>query len=94
MTHDKQLFLGLCAAVWFVNACVPDPPTLGYVVHGLALSFISVPAWALIGSASASVVLFLFRIARVNAPVLSLWQKADVGLAMAVVLKPILGIPF
>jgi hypothetical protein len=91
--REKQLFLGLSAAVWFVNACMAARPS-GAVWSGLAISFISIPTWILIGSTFASVGLFLFRLARVDVKTLSLWQKADIGLAMAVVLKPALGIPF
>ncbi len=92
--RDKQLFLGLCAAVWFINTSTAGAPMPADIWMGLAASIISIPAWALIGSASASIGIFLLRFAKVNVMALSMWQKADVGLAMAVVLKPALGIPF
>jgi len=91
--RDKQLFLGLCFAVWFINTCMVKTPAPGDVWIGLAVSLISIPAWALIGSACAAIGTFFFRFAKVDMTALNLWQKADVGLAMAVVLKPILGIP-
>jgi hypothetical protein len=90
---DKQLFLGLSGAVWFINIFMSGKPGSA-VWSGLVVSFISIPAWILIGSVFASVGLFLFKFARVDMTRLSLWQKADIGLAMAVVLKPAFGIPF
>ena len=59
--RDKQLFLGLCAAVWFINTCMLNMPTPGDIWLGLAFSFISIPAWVLIGSASASIGTVLFQ---------------------------------
>jgi hypothetical protein len=91
--RDKHLFLGLCATVWLINTCMADAPMPVDIWRGLAASLLSVPVWALIGSAFASIGVFLFRLARVDMAGLTLWQKADVGLAMAVVLKPALGIP-
>ena len=91
--REKQLFFGLSAAVWFVNVCMAEGPRGGFWA-GLAISFISIPAWVLIGSTFASVGSFLFKFVKVDVKALSLWQRVDVGLAMAVVLKPALGIPF
>jgi hypothetical protein len=54
----------------------------------------SIPLWVFVGSAFSSAGMFVFRLAKVDTTSLSLWQKADVGLALAVVLKPALGIPF
>lgn len=92
--RDKGLFIGLCAAVWFINTCMTDVPMPADIWRGLAVSLVSIPAWALIGSIFATIAIFVFRFARIDTARLTLWQKADVGLAMAVVLKPALGIPF
>jgi hypothetical protein len=54
----------------------------------------TIPVWALIGSGFSGIGIFLFRLAKVDVAGLSLWQKADVGLALAVVFKPALGIAF
>jgi hypothetical protein len=94
MMRDKGLFISLCAAVWFINICMTDMPVPGDIWRGLAVSLVSIPAWALIGSVFAAIAVFFFRLARIDTAGLTLWQKADVGLAMAVVLKPALGIPF
>jgi hypothetical protein len=48
----------------------------------------------LIGLAFSGTGIFLLRWAKVDINGLSLWQKADVGLALAVVFKPALGIAF
>ena len=95
MHSEKHLFIMLCATVWFINACMTGTSALAGAWIGLGASLISIPVWALIGGFLSSVGLFLFRLARVDVTGrLSLWQKADVGLAIAVVLKPALGIPF
>jgi hypothetical protein len=95
MHSDKYVFIMLCATVWFINACTIGTSTLAGAWLGLGASLISIPVWALIGGFLSSLALFLFRLARVDVTRgLSLWQKADVGLAIAVVLKPALGIPF
>ena len=94
MRLDKHLFMGLCATVWFINTCMAGTATLSGVWLGLGISLISIPVWALIGSAFSGVGMFLLKLAKVDITGLSLWQKADVGLALAVVLKPALGIAF
>jgi hypothetical protein len=95
MISEKRLFIGLCLAVWFVNAFMIGNSTPVSLWGGLAASFISVPLWGLIGTLFSTMGLFLFRLLRVNVSTgMSLWQKADVGLALAVVFKPALGIPF
>jgi len=94
MYSDKYLFIGLCATVWFINTCMAGAATLSGILLGLGISLISVPVWALIGSAFSGIGIFLFRLAKVDVTGLSLWQKADVGLALAVVFKPALGIAF
>jgi hypothetical protein len=94
MISDKRIFLGLCLTVWFINACMTGESTLPRIWLGLSTSLISVPVWVLIGALLSRVGVFLFQLARVDVTRgLSLWQKADVGLALAVVLKPALGIP-
>ena len=94
MLSHKRLFIGLCLIVWFINTCMTGRFSLPGVWMGLSASLITVPVWTFIGSVLSGVCLFLCRVARVDvAKGLSLWQKADVGLALAVVLKPALGIP-
>ncbi len=93
MISHKLLFLGLCLVVWFINAFM-DGQSSPHIWVGLSVSLISIPVWTLIGSAFSGLTMFLLRVARIDmARRLSLWEKADVGLALAVVLKPALGIP-
>jgi hypothetical protein len=93
MISDKRIFIGLCLTVWFINTSMTGESTLPRIWLGLTASLISVPLWVLIGTFFSSVGIFLFRLARIDITKgLSLWQKADVGLALAVVLKPALGI--
>jgi hypothetical protein len=94
MHSDKRLFIGLCATVWFINTWMVGAATLSGIRLGLGISLISVPVWTLIGWAFSGIGIFLFRVAKVNVTGLSLWQKADIGLALAVVFKPALGIAF
>jgi len=95
MISDKVLFMGLSLTVWFINTCMVGESALSSAWLGLSTSVVSIPLWALVGSAFSSIGVFVFRFARLDmAKGLSLWQKADVGLALAVVLKPALGIPF
>ena len=96
MHFDKRVFIGLCLALWFVNGWMWNGSSgLSGVWLGFGVSLMSIPVWVLVGSAFSSAGIFFFRLARVDtARRLSLWQKADVGLALAVVLKPALGIPF
>ncbi len=94
MYSDKHLFIGLCATVWFINTCMAGAATPSGIWLGLGISLVSVPIWVLIGSALSGIAIFLFRLAKVDVTGLSLWQKADVGLALAVVFKPALGIAF
>ncbi|MGD0230403.1 MAG: hypothetical protein ABSC19_08595 [Syntrophorhabdales bacterium] len=94
MRSDKYLFMGLLVTVWFINTSMTGDATSSGIRLGLGMSLVSLPVWALIGSAFSSVGLFLLRLVRVDITGLSLWQKADVGLALAVILKPALGIPF
>ena len=94
MYSYKRLFIGLCVTVWFINTCMAGAATLSGIWLGLGISLISVPVWALIGLAFSGIGIFLLRWAKVDINGLSLWQKADVGLALAVVFKPALGIAF
>lgn len=96
MHFDKRVFIGLCLALWFVNGWMwAGPSGVSGVWRGLSISLMSIPLWAVVGSVFSSAGMFVFRLARVDmARHLSLWQKADIGLALAVVLKPALGIPF
>ncbi len=94
MISEKRVFIGLCLVVWFINTCMMGGPVAHGMRLGLIASFISVPMWALVGSLFSGAGMFFFRLARVDvAKGPSLWQKADVGLALACVLKPALGIP-
>ncbi len=92
MHSDKHLFVGLCTTVWFINTCMAGAATPSGIWLGLGSSLISIPVWALIGSVFSGIGIFLLRWAKVDTTGLSLWQKADVGLALAVVFKPALGI--
>ena len=95
MVSSKRLFIGLCFAVWFVNAFMIGHPAPASLWGGLLTSVVSVPVWGLIGTLVSALGLFFFRLARVEVcKGLNLWQKIDVGLALAVVIKPALGIPF
>ena len=96
MHFDKRVFIGLCLTLWFVNGLMWNGTFgLSGVWGGLSVSLMTIPVWAVVGSALSSVGMFIFRFARVDMiGHLSLWQKADVGLALAIVLKPALGIPF
>ncbi len=94
MYSDKRLFIGLCVTVWFINTCMAGAATFSGIWLGLGISLISVPIWALIGSAFSGIGIFLFRAVKVDVVSLSPWQKADIGLALAVVFKPTLGIAF
>ena len=96
MRFDKYVFIGLCLALWLVNGQM-WPGTSGSFGfwQGLGVSLVFIPVWILVGSALSGAGLFLFRLARVDVTGrLSLWQKADVGLVLAIILKPALGIPF
>jgi hypothetical protein len=94
MVSDKRLFMTLCLVVWFINTSMTGRFTLPTVWAGLYVTVVSVPVWALIGSFLSGASVFLFRLARVDiTKSLNLWQKADIGLALAVVLKPAFGIP-
>jgi hypothetical protein len=95
MISEKRVFMGLCLAVWFINSCMIRESVFHDIWLGLSVSLISIPIWALVGSAFSGAGMFCFRLAKLDItgrP--SLWQKADIGLALAVVLKPALGIPF
>ena len=95
MISEKRVFVGLCFVVWFINTCMIGHSVVHSMGLGLIASLISVPMWALVGSLFSGAGMFFFRLARLDVtkgP--SLWQKADVGLALACVLKPALGIPF
>jgi len=95
MISEKRVFIGLCVVVWFINTCMMGHSVVRGMGLGLMASLISVPMWALVGSLFSGAGMFFFRLARLDVtkgP--SLWQKADVGLALACVLKPAMGIPF
>lgn len=95
MHFDKGVFIGLCLALWFVNGWMWNGSSLlSGVWRGLSVSLMSIPLWVFVGYAFSGAGTFVFRLAKVDTTRLSLWQKADVGLALAVVLKPALGIPF
>ena len=83
----------VCVCQWFINTCMAGAATL----PGMAWSghqYHIHPCLDLIGLAFSGIGIFLFRLAKVDVTGLSLWQKADVGLALAVVFKPALGIAF
>jgi hypothetical protein len=95
MHFDKGVFIGLCLALWFVNGWMWNGSSpLSGVWRGLSVSLMSIPLWVFVGSVFSGVGMFAFRFAKVDTTNLSLWQKADIGLALAVVLKPAFGIPF
>ena len=95
MISEKRVFIGLCLVVWFINTCMMRESVSHGMWLGLMASLISVPIWAVVGSLFSGAGMFFFRLARVDVTKRpSLWQKADVGLALACVLKPALGIPF
>jgi hypothetical protein len=97
MASDKGLFVVLCLAIWFINAVVSRPlplATTSIVWNALVVSVVTVPLWALVGSGFSALGVFVFRLLRIDVTKkLTLWQKADIGLALAIVLKPALGIP-
>jgi hypothetical protein len=93
MRSDKYLFIGLLSTLWFINTLMTEEAVPLSIWLGLGESLLSIPVWVLVGSAISAVGLFLLRLLRVDIKGMSLWQKADLGLAMAVILKPALGIP-
>jgi hypothetical protein len=95
MISPKRLFVGLCMAVWLVNMLMTGHGITDDFWTGLIESLFSVPVWTLMGTLVSGLAVFLFRLMKVDVSTrLSLWQKADVGLAMALIFKPTLGIPF
>jgi hypothetical protein len=95
MISPKRLFVGLCMAVWLVNILMAGHGVTVDFWSGLIASIFSVPFWALIGALVSGMSVFLFRLMRVDvSSSLSLWQKVDIGLALALIFKPTLGIPF
>jgi hypothetical protein len=93
----KRVFMGLCLAVWFVNVFMIGHSTVTAASFwgSFVMSLVSVPVWGLIGAFLSGIGLFLFRLLQVDVCTgLSLWHKADIGLALAIVVKPALGIPF
>ena len=96
VVSSKRLFIGLCFAVWFVNTFMVGRSTaVASFWSGFAASLVSVPVWGLIGALLSGVGLFILRLLQVDVcKGLSLWQKVDVGLALAIVIKPALGILF
>jgi hypothetical protein len=95
MISPKRLFVGLCLAVWLVNVLMTGRGVAADLWSGSFTSLFSVPVWGLIGTLVSGCGIFLFRLMRVDVNTgLSLWQKADIGLALALIIKPALGIPF
>ena len=95
MVSPKRLFIGLCMAVWLVNILTTGHGIAVGFWNGLIVSLFSVPVWGLIGAFLSGLAVFVFRLLRVDVGSgLNVWKKADIGLALALIFKPILGIPF
>ena len=86
-----ELFMALCAAIWLMNSWMSLESGLPSFRSGLWVSLLSVPVWAAVGVACSLPVLFILRLGEVSFA-MSTWHRFNVGLALGLVLKPLLGI--
>jgi hypothetical protein len=94
MTLYKLLFSGLCLIVWLINTWMSRESALPAMWMGLGATLISIPFWVFLGSAFSAAAIFVVRLAKVEIRHdLSLWERGTIGLVLAVVFKPMLGIP-
>ncbi len=89
MMKNLPTFTGLSFIMWLVNTMM-SPESEIWAALGATLG--SIPVWASLGAVFSTVGLFAFHLAKVDVT-MSLWQKANLGLVLGVVLKPLLGIP-
>jgi hypothetical protein len=87
--QQKNIFFALCVIMLIVN-CFMTEKNLAY---GIGISIVSILIWSCIGVIVANIGLFFYKIKNPsNDEVLSIWQKASLGLLIGIVLKPLLGI--
>ena len=86
-----ELFMALCVALWLMNSWMSVESGLPSFWSGLWVSVVSVPVWAAVGVACSLLVLFILRLGEVSFA-MSMWHRFNVGLALGLVLKPLLGI--
>jgi len=86
-----ELFIALCVAIWLMNSWMSSESGLPSFWSGLWVSLWSVPVWAAVGVVCSLLVLFILRLAEVSF-VMSTWHRFNVGLALGLIFKPLLGI--
>jgi hypothetical protein len=92
MIH-KKLFVALSAAIAVMNCCMSHESGLSTISSGLGITILSIPIWASLGGASSTTTLFILRLLKIEVT-MTHWQRGNVGLALALVFKPLLGIGF
>ena len=96
--RQKNIFLALCVIMILVNSFMRAAHSGVRSIHlflagGIGGSIVSIPMWSCIGVIVAHIGLFFYKIINPgNEEVLSIWQKASLGLLIGIVLKPLLGI--
>ena len=64
-----------------------------FIAAGLGSSVLSIPIWSCIGVVLSNIGLFFYKIKNPDPrEVLNIWQKASIGLLVAIVVKPFFGI--
>lgn len=87
----STLFVTLCLAIWLMNSWMSVTSGLPAFWSGLWVSLLSVPFWAVVGVVCSILMSFILRLAEVSIA-MSRWHRFNVGLALGLVLKPLLGI--
>ena len=96
--NQKLLFVFLCIIMIVVNG-YQHSPELGkfslpaLIGGGIGRSLLSIPLWSCIGVILSNIGIFFWKIAKPTSDeVLSLIQKASLGLIVGIFLKPFYGI--
>lgn len=96
--QPKTVFGILCFLVFLVNGYLSISTHQVknievFVGGGFGLSLLSIPIWSCIGVVLSNIGLFFYKIIKPDGDdVLTIWQKAGLGLIMAIIFKPLLGI--
>jgi hypothetical protein len=95
--YEKRVLFILCIIMILTNGYLHNRgesvSLTIFVSSGIGASLLSIPVWCSIGVILSSIGLFFYKMIRPEEKeVLSIWQKAGLGLISGIIIKPIFNI--
>lgn len=95
ISNPKTQFILLCLSMILLNGYMSAGEGKFSLAAGIGASVVSIPIWSAIGVLLANVGLFFYKIIKPDKKeILTVWQKAGLGLIAGIILKPLFGIGF